>query len=251
MSLRQAIREEISKALQSVEDTSEELDRRSRPDRMKEVGSDRDQQWYETGKEEAVRDKVRQIVSEEYRQLRVDSDETIEHRSGLRDFEIKESGGRDRWYEDENGEVDEEKVAQTAKKMATKVIRERKPHLPSFSNRAAQARDKSTLVDLGLEMKNVMGASRFNEEVIQGMGNESLRDMITYFDRMFDLSRGEGQSMRQIAKDTRDSTRLYEMAKQIEDMLGEEKFALNVLKQMEQSELESTISYIDRMHNLS
>lgn len=68
--LRKVIQEEMSKILKKADEV--DLSGRNRKDRMKSPDSSREEQWYETKatNERQVRDKVRDLVAEEYETLR-------------------------------------------------------------------------------------------------------------------------------------------------------------------------------------
>lgn len=121
--LRKVIQEELSNIFQSVEQTDQEMASRKRKDRMKKVdtNNDTEEQWYQNQKHENVRSRLRQIVVEEYQTLREDPETSIEERSGIKDFEIPE-GTSGRWYMNEDGEPDTEKIEEAAKRATKRLL---------------------------------------------------------------------------------------------------------------------------------
>jgi len=121
--LRKVIQEELSNILQSVEQTDQEMASRKRKDRMKKIdNAETEEQWYKNESDGNVRDQIRQIVAEEYQTLRDEPETSIEYRSGIREFEIGDTS--DRWYMDDDGEVDTEKIEEVAKVATTKLLQE-------------------------------------------------------------------------------------------------------------------------------
>lgn len=124
--LRQVIQEELSNILQSVEQTEQEIESRNRRDRLEKREKESGDRWYknESGSGD-VKDKLRQIVAEEYKTLRDDPETSIEHRSGLRDFEVPD-GTSGRWYTDNSGNVDSKKIEEAAKLLTKKTLIQKK-----------------------------------------------------------------------------------------------------------------------------
>lgn len=166
--LRKVIKEEMSNILQKADEI--DLSDRERKDRMKKAGSEREEQWYETKakNERQVREKVRDLVSEEYETLREEPETSINHRSGLRSpDEINSS--KNRWF-DQN---DAEKIEEAAKKVAKKVLQEEVPTTTSGALETAQdlRRSLNTLAaDKG--SKNLEEAAERLRGVIQRIREE-------------------------------------------------------------------------------
>ena len=246
--LRQAIQEEVSKILQSVDSTKKEMSRRNRKDRMQKAdGSTSGGRWYTNESDGDVKAKLRQIVAEEYQTLRDDPETSIEYRSGLREFDLGDTS--DRWFKRDDGSVDKEKIKETAKKAARKVLFEN-PYRESrdtFRNRAEGAR-KRELLNIASEMMDILGAQNFAEDVVQSMSDRQMRETIKHIDRMHDLSYGRpGETLRARAENAR-SGELYEMLKQdiMRSFRSPEKFVMEVLQGMAGDELRRTIQRIDR-----
>lgn len=243
--LRTVIREEMSKILQRADQV--DLDSRERKDRMTSP-TDSNQQnkerWYQNESSENVREKLKQIVAEEYETLRDDPDTSIEHRSGLREFEVEE--GAERWYTDSEGNVDTEKIEEAAEKATRKIVQELGQE--TFRQRAERAR-KDELLQIASEMMEIQGGQNFAEDVVQSMSDRQMRKTIQYIDRMHDLSRRapEGETLRARAENAR-SGELYEMLKR--EIMGSfsspREFVMEVLQGMGRDELQKTIQRIDR-----
>ena len=241
--LRQVIEEEMSKILKRADQAEGELENRNRKDRMKKVGdSDTSDRWYKNESEGNVRNQLRQIVAEEYETLRDDPETSIEHRSGLRDFDLSDTG--DRWFRKNNGEVDTEKIEEAAKIATKKLLSE----MQTFRQRAEGAR-KDELLDIANEMMQVQGPREFAEDVVQSMSDRQMRETIQHIDRMHDLSRRkpEGETLRARAETAR-SGELYEMLKQeiMRSFRSPKKFVMEVMQGMASDELRRTIQRIDR-----
>lgn len=241
--LRQAIQEEVSKILQSVEDTEQELNQRNRNDRMEKAGGgESGERWYTNESDGDVKEKIRQIVAEEYQTLRKEPETSIEHRSGIREFEIEDTS--DRWYVDDNGDVDTEKIEEVAKRATKNLLREKQ----TFRQRAEGAR-KGELLDIAAEMMQVQGPREFAEDVIQSMSDRQMRETIQYIDRMHDMSRNApvGETLQARAEDAR-SGELYEMLTQeiMRSFASPKKFVMEVLQGMGTDTLRRTIQRIDR-----
>ena len=244
--LRTVIREEMSKILQRADQV--DLDSRERKDRMQpsdqESGEDR---WYQNESSESgdVREKLKQIVAEEYETLRDDPETSIEHRSGLREFEVEEGAER-WWYID--GEVDTEKIEEASEKATRKIVQELDGEVETFRKRAERAR-KDELLQIASEMMEIQGGRNFAEDVIQSMSDRQMRETIQYIDRMHSLSSRapEGETLRARAENAR-SGELYEMLKQeIMRSFGSPRdFVMEVLQGMGTDELRRTIQRIDR-----
>jgi len=241
--LRTVIREEMSKILQKSDDV--DLGSRERKDRMTSP-ADSDQQseerWYQNESSENVREKLKQIVAEEYETLRDDPETSIEYRSGLREFEVEEDAKR--WYTDSEGNVDTYRIEEAAEKATRKIIQE----LETFRQRAEGAR-KDELLQISSEMMEIQGVRNFAEDVVQSMSDPQMRKTIQYIDRMHDLSRraSNGETLRSRAE-TASSAELYEMMKQeVMRFFGSERdFVMEVLQGMGTDELRRTIQRIDR-----
>ena len=245
--LRTVIREEMSKILQRADQV--DLDSRERKDRMQpsdqESGEDR---WYqnESFESDDVREKLKQIVAEEYETLRGDPETSIEHRSGLREFEVEENA--ERWYTDSEGNVDTKKIEEAAEKATRKIVQELGGEKKTFRQRAKRAR-KDELLQIASEMMKIQGGRNFAEEVVQSMSDRQMRETIQYIDRMHGLSSRvpEGETLRARAESAR-SGELYEMLKQeIMRSFGSLRdFVMEVLQGMGTDELRRTIQRIDR-----
>jgi len=122
--LQKVIQEEMSKILKPADSVQKDLDNRNRNDRL-QPNDKQGSRWYKNQENGNVRDQLRQIVAEEYETLRDEPDTSIEHRSGLRDFEVPE-GKSGRWYTDDRGNVDTEKIEEAAKLLTKKVLVEKK-----------------------------------------------------------------------------------------------------------------------------
>jgi len=245
--LRTVIREEMSKILQKADDV--DLGSRERKDRMTSP-ADSDQQseerWYQNESSENVREKLKQIVAEEYETLRDDPETSIEHRSGLREFEVEEDAKR--WYTDSEGNVDTDRIEEAAEKATRKIVQELGGEKETFRQRAERAR-KDELLQIASEMMEIQGGQNFAEDVVQSMSDREMRETIQYIDRMHDLSRraSNGETLRSRAE-TASSAELYEMLKQeIMRSFGFPRdFVMEVLQGMGTDELRRTIQRIDR-----
>ena len=244
--LRTVIREEMSKILQRADQV--DLDSRERKDRMQpSTDKQSEERWYQNESSESgdVREKLKQIVAEEYETLRDDPETSIEHRSGLREFEVEKSAER-WWYTD--GEVDTEKIEEAAEKATRKIVQELGGEVETFRKRAERAR-KDELLQIASEMMEIQGGRNFAEDVVQSMSDRQMRETIQYIDRMHSLSSRapEGETLRARAESAR-SSELYEMLKQeIMRSFGSPRdFVMEVLQGMGTDELRRTIQRIDR-----
>lgn len=244
--LRTVIREEMSKILQRADQV--DLDSCDRKDRMQpSTDKQSEDRWYQNESSESgdVRQKLKQIVAEEYETLRDDPETSIEHRSGLREFEVEESAER-WWYTD--GDVDTEKIEEAAEKATRKIVQELGGEVETFRKRAERAR-KDELLQIASEMMEIQGGRNFAEDVVQSMSDRQMRETIQYIDRMHSLSSraSEGETLRARAENAR-SGELYEMLKQeIMRSFGSPRdFVMEVLQGMGTDELRRTIQRIDR-----
>ncbi len=239
MTLRKVIQEEISKVLQSVEETDEEIAARKRVDRMKELGDSEDQ-WYKNESDGNVRDQIRQIVSEEYNTLRSEPETSIGERSGVQDFQIPD-GTSGRWYMDEDGEPDTQKIEEAAKIATKKLLREMGGD--TFRARAENARSFDRLYEIFQDMRRFLpNAQKVLEEMAKAMGRESLEDAIHYIARMYDM-----QGIRQQVKDSRNTGDLIALLDHMAELRGRtENLIDDLIQQMSNPELRNMIDHFDR-----
>ena len=238
--LRRVIKEEMSNILQKADEV--DLDSRSRKDRMQPADkSEQGGRWYDNQKknEGSVRDKLRKIVSEEYETLRDEPETSIDHRSGLRDFDA--SGNPNAWYMNENGEPDTEKIKEAAKKATKKILREMGED--TFRARAENARSYDGLYQIFQDMRRFMTRDPevLLERIGMAMGRQELKEAIQYIARMLDM-----QTVRDRAKNARSTGELVEILDKMAMARGAEKLVDDLIQQMSNGELRNLIQYFDR-----
>lgn len=238
--LKKAIQEEVSKILQSVESTENEMDRRNRKDRMQQAdGGESGERWYTNESDGDVEQKIRQIVAEEYETLRNDPETSIEYRSGLRKFEASKS---DRWWKKDDGSVDSKKIKEVAKKATKKVVQEMGGD--TFRQRAENTRGFDGLYQIFQDMRRFLpGSDQVLQEMAKAMGRESLEEAITYIARMYDM-----QDIRRRAKRARSTGDLVELLDQMERFRGTENLINDLIQQMSNPELRNMIDHFDRLY---
>lgn len=235
--LRKVIQEEMSKILKRADEV--DLSGRNRKDRMKSPDSSREEQWYETKatNERQVRDKVRDLVAEEYETLREEPKTSINHRSGLRSLEDA-SRSKNRWF-DQN---DTKKIEEAAKKVTKKVLQEIGGD--TFRQRAENTRGFDGLYQIFQDMRRFLpGGEQLLQEIAKAMGRESLEKAITYIARMHDM-----QNIRQRAKQARSTGDLVELLDQMERLRGTENLINDLIQQMSNPELRNMIDQLDRLY---
>jgi hypothetical protein len=235
--LRKVIQEEMSKILKKEGDV--DLSGRGRKDRMKSPDSSREEQWYETKakNERQVRDKVRDLVAEEYETLREEPKISINHRSGLRSpDELNPSGNR--WWDN----ADPEKIQEAARVATKKLINEIGGD--TFRQRAENTRGFDGLYQIFQDMRRFLpGGEQLLQEIAKAMGRESLEEAITYIARMYDM-----QDIRQRAKRARSTGDLVELLDHMERLRGTENLIDDLIQQMSNPELRNMIDQLDRLY---
>jgi hypothetical protein len=235
--LRKVIQEEMSKILKKADDV--ELSGRGRKDRMKSPDSSREEQWYETKakNERQVRDKVRDLVAEEYETLREEPKTSINHRSGLRSpDELNPSGNR--WWDN----ADPEKIQEAARVATKKLINEMGGD--TFRQRAENTRGFDGLYQIFQDMRRFLpGGEQLLQEIAKAMGRESLEEAITYIARMYDM-----QDIRRRAKGARSTGDLVELLDQMERLRGTENLIDDLIQQMSNPKLRNMIDQLDRLY---
>jgi hypothetical protein len=179
--LQKVIQEEMSKILKPADSVQKDLDNRNRNDRL-QPNDKQGSRWYKNQENGNVRDQLRQIVAEEYETLRDEPDTSIEHRSGLRDFEVPE-GKSGRWYTDDRGNVDTEKIEEAAKLLTKKVLVEKK--LDEVRSTPATS-ERNELIDRIMPVVSRMDDTRVRQELLS-FGFERFADILKYIDRHHQL----------------------------------------------------------------
>ena len=124
--LKQVLKEEINRILEGASD---------RPDRMIPFDADEDRgtRWYESiedfsREDETLEEAMYRIMAEEYRRYRDTSDQDVEDKLGIFEFEVEEREDRDRWFEPEDygkEKIDKSTIEEVAKRALKNLINER------------------------------------------------------------------------------------------------------------------------------
>lgn len=244
--LRKVIREEMSKILKRADQV--DLSSRERKDRMKSAEADAGDRWYKNESGDGnVREKLKQIVAEEYQTLRDEPDTSIEYRSGLRDFEINEDA--DRWWKTD-GDPDPEKIEEAAEKATRKVLQELGEE--TFRARAENAQSKDHLIDIFRDMTRHMtdDKQKLLEIVTQAMSRDGLAQSLQYIDRQHNISTARDQTYRAQAEEAR-MDELIDIADRMGSLMGHGKLMEEIVMSMGRSELRTLIQYIDRQYDVT
>jgi len=120
--LKQVLQKEMKRIVEGVSD---------RPDRMVPYDSDenRGSRWYETVEDfsegdETLEEAMKRVIAEEYVRYRDTSDQDVEDKAGISEFDVNKREDRSRWFEpDQFGkeQLDEATIKRVVKRAIRKL----------------------------------------------------------------------------------------------------------------------------------